>query len=208
MALTRYTIVLASDIGSEPNDLDSGSLFSRINKVRSNHALAAQQAGNAEAYHNLATPYNTSQVQNSQSLNPDFISVLKSMFTDLKDKSPYISTDYGTAINVPSRGSYVSFEDIDKCTTALTNLESVVATNNAYYASGFNAGNYGFNGGFNSGNYGFNSGNYGFNSSFNSGNYGFNSSFNGAHDNSHNGSNFCGAFNPSESGWCRSQGFR
>lgn len=42
MALTRYTIVLASDIGSEPNDLDSGSLFSRINKVRNNHALAAQ----------------------------------------------------------------------------------------------------------------------------------------------------------------------
>ena len=208
MALTRYTIVLASDIGSEPNDLDSGSLFSRINKVRSNHALAAQQAGNAEAYHNLAKPYNTSQVEQSQRLNPDFISVLKSMFTDLKDKSPYISTDYGTAINVPSRGSYVSFEDIDKCTTALTTLESVVATNNAYYASGFNAGNYGFNGGFNSGNYGFNSGNYGFNSSFNSGNYGFNSSFNGAHDNSHNGSNFCGAFNPSESGWCRSQGFR
>lgn len=201
MALTRYTIVLASDIGSEPNDLDSGSLFSRINKVRSNHALAAQQAGNAEAYHNLAKPYNTSQVEQSQRLNPDFISVLKSMFTDLKDKSPYISTDYGTAINVPSRGSYVSFEDIDKCTTALTTLESVVATNNAYYASGFNAGNYGFNGGFNSGN-------YGFNSSFNSGNYGFNSSFNGAHDNSHNGSNFCGAFNPSESGWCRSQGFR
>lgn len=208
MALTRYTIVLASDIGSEPNDLDSGSLFSRINKVRSNHALAAQQAGNAEAYNNLATPYNTNQVEQSQRLNPDFISVLKSMFTDLKDKSPYISTDYGTAINVPSRGSYVSFEDMDKCTTALTNLESVVATNNAYYASGFNAGNYGFNGGFNSGNYGFNSGNYGFNSSFNSGNYGFNSSFNGAHDNSHNGSNFCGAFNPSESGWCRSQGFR
>ena len=201
MALTRYTIVLASDIGSEPNDLDSGSLFSRINKVRSNHALAAQQAGNAEAYHNLATPYNTNQVEQSQRLNPGFISVLKSMFTDLKDKSPYISTDYGTAINVPSRGSYVSFEDIDKCTTALTTLESVVATNNAYYASGFNAGNYGFNGGFNSGN-------YGFNSSFNSGNYGFNSSFNGAHDNSHNGSNFCGAFNPSESGWCRSQGFR
>ena len=208
MALTRYTIVLASDIGSEPNDLDSGSLFSRINKVRSNHALAAQQAGNAEAYHNLAKPYNTSQVEQSQRLNPGFISVLKSMFTDLKDKSPYISTDYGTAINVPSRGNYVSFEDMDKCTTALTNLESVVATNNAYYASGFNAGNYGFNGGFNSGNYGFNSGNYGFNSSFNSGNYGFNSSFNGAHDNSHNGSNFCGAFNPSESGWCRSQGFR
>ena len=208
MALTRYTIVLASDIGNEPNDLDSGSLFSRINKVRSNHALAAQQAGNAEAYNNLATPYNTNQVEQSQRLNPDFISVLKSMFTDLKDKSPYISTDYGTAINVPSRGSYVSFEDMDKCTTALTNLESVVATNNAYYASGFNAGNYGFNGGFNSGNYGFNSGNYGFNSSFNSGNYGFNSSFNGAHDNSHNGSNFCGAFNPSESGWCRSQGFR
>lgn len=208
MALTRYTIVLASDIGSEPNDLDSGSLFSRINKVRSNHALAAQQAGNAEAYNNLATPYNTNQVEQSQRLNPDFISVLKSMFTDLKDKSPYISTDYGTAINVPSRGSYVSFEDMDKCTTALTNLESVVATNNAYYASGFNAGNYGFNGGFNSGNYGFNSGNYGFNSSFNSGNYGFNSSFNGAHDNSHNGSNFCGDFNPSKSGWCRSQGFR
>lgn len=201
MALTRYTIVLASDIGSEPNDLDSGSLFSRINKVRSNHALAAQQAGNAEAYNNLATPYNTNQVEQSQRLNPDFISVLKSMFTDLKDKSPYISTDYGTAINVPSRGSYVSFEDMDKCTTALTNLESVVATNNAYYASGFNAGNYGFNGGFNSGN-------YGFNSSFNSGNYGFNSSFNGAHDNSHNGSNFCGDFNPSKSGWCRSQGFR
>ena len=208
MALTRYTIVLASDIGNEPNDLDSGSLFSRINKVRSNHALAAQQAGNASAYHNLAAPYNTNQVEQSQRLNPDFISVLKSMFTDLKDKSPYISTDYGTAINVPSRGSYVSYEDMDKCTTALTNLESVVATNNAYYASGFNAGNYGFNGGFNSGNYGFNSGNYGFNSSFNSGNYGFNSSFNGAHDNSHNGSNFCGAFNPSESGWCRSQGFR
>ena len=208
MALTRYTIVLASDIGSEPDDLDSGSLFSRINKVRSNHALAAQQAGNAEAYHNLAKPYNTSQVEQSQRLNPDFISVLKSMFTDLKDKSPYISTDYGTAINVPSRGSYVSFEDMDKCTTALTTLESVVATNNAYYASGFNAGNYGFNGGFNSGNYGFNSGNYGFNSSFNSGNYGFNSSFNGAHDGTHNGTNFCGAFNPSESGWCRSQGFR
>lgn len=201
MALTRYTIVLASDIGSEPNDLDSGSLFSRINKVRSNHALAAQQAGNTLAYNNLATPYNTSQVQKSQSLNPGFISVLKSMFTDLKDKSPYISTDYGTAINVPSRGSYVSFEDIDKCNTALTNLESVVATNNAYYASGFNAGNYGFNGGFNSGN-------YGFNSSFNSGNYGFNSSFNGAHDGAHNGTNFCGAFNPSHSGWCRSQGFR
>lgn len=201
MALTRYTIVLASDIGNEPNDLDSGSLFSRINKVRNNHALAAQQAGNAWAYNNLATPYNTSQVQKSQSLNPGFISVLKSMFTDLKDKSPYISTDYGTAINVPSRGSYVSFEDIDKCTTALTNLESVVATNNAYYASGFNAGNYGFNGGFNSGN-------YGFNSSFNSGNYSFNSSFNGAHDGGHNGSNFCGDFNPSRSGWCRSQGFR
>lgn len=201
MALTRYTIVLASDIGSEPNDLDSGSLFSRINKVRSNHALAAQQAGNAWAYNNLATPYNTSQVQKSQSLNPGFISALKSMFTDLKDKSPYINTDYGTAINVPSRGSYVSFEDIDKCTTALTNLESVVATNNAYYASGFNAGNYGFNGGFNSGN-------YGFNSSFNSGNYSFNGSFNGAHDSGHNGSNFCGDFNPSRSGWCRSQGFR
>ena len=201
MALTRYTIVLASDIGSEPNDLDSGSLFSRINKVRSNHALAAQQAGNAEAYHKLAKPYNTSQVEQSQRLNPGFISVLKSMFTDLKDKSPYISTDYGTAINVPSRGSYVSFEDIDKCNTALTNLESVVATNNAYYASGFNAGNYGFNGGYDSGN-------YGFNSSFNSGNYSFNSSFNGAHDTAHNGSNFCGAFNPAESGWCRSQGFR
>lgn len=201
MALTRYTIVLASDIGSEPNDLDSGSLFSRINKVRNNHALAAQQAGNAWAYNNLATPYNTSQVQKSQSLNPGFISVLKSMFTDLNDKSPYISTDYGTAINVPSRGSYVSFEDIDKCTTALTNLESVVATNNAYYASGFNAGNYGFNGGFNSGN-------YGFNSSFNSGNYSFNGSFNGVHDSAHNGSNFCGDFNPSKSGWCRSQGFR
>lgn len=201
MALTRYTIVLASDIGSESNDLNSGSLFSRINKVRSNHALAAQQAGNAWAYNNLSTPYNTSQVQKSQSLNPGFISVLKSMFTDLKDKSPYISTDYGTAINVPSRGSYVSFEDIDKCTAALTNLESVVATNNAYYASGFNAGNYGFNGGFNSGN-------YGFNSSFNSGNYSFNGSFNGAHDSGHNGSNFCGDFNPSKSGWCRSQGFR
>ena len=201
MALTRYTIVLASDIGNEPNDLDSGSLFSRINKVRSNHALAAQQAGNTEAYNNLATPYNTNQVEQSQRLNPGFISVLKSMFTDLKDKSPYISTDYGTAINVPSRGSYVSFEDIDKCNTALTNLESVVATNNAYYASGFNAGNYGFNGGYDSGN-------YGFNSSFNSGNYSFNSSFNGAHDTAHNGSNFCGAFNPAESGWCRSQGFR
>lgn len=190
MALTRYTIVLASDIGNQNNDLDSGSLFSRINKVRSNHALAAQQAGNAWAYNNLATPYNTSQVQKSQSLNPGFISVLKSMFTDLKDKSPYINTDYGTAINVPSRGSYVSFENIDKCDTALTNLESVVATNNAYYASGFNAGNYGFNGG------------------FNSGNYGFNSSFNGSHDSSHNGSNFCGDFNPAHSGWCRSQGFR
>lgn len=201
MALTRYTIVLASDIGNEPNDLDSGSLFSRINKVRSNHALAAQQAGNTEAYNNLATPYNTNQVEQSQRLNPGFISVLKSMFTDLKDKSPYISTDYGTAINVPSRGSYVSFEDIDKCNTALTNLESVVANNNAYYASGFNAGNYGFNGGYDSGN-------YGFNSSFNSGNYSFNSSFNGAHDTAHNGSNFCGAFNPAESGWCRSQGFR
>lgn len=83
MALTRYTIVLASDIGNEPNDLDSGSLFSRINKVRSNHALAAQQAGNASAYHNLAAPYNTNQVEQSQRLNPDFISVLKSMFTDL-----------------------------------------------------------------------------------------------------------------------------
>ena len=62
MALEQYTIILASDIGNIAEDTTGCSLFSRVNKVRQNHAAVALQAGNTTAYNALNPHYNTTSL--------------------------------------------------------------------------------------------------------------------------------------------------
>lgn len=213
MALEQYTIILASDIGNVAEDTTGGSLFSRVNKVRQNHAEVALQAGNKTAYNALNPHYNTNVVTEGNTITPDLFEAMKTIMTHLYNNSPYITTDYGTGIITPAVGTPINLSSLDVLSTAVENVEAVVAQNTAWYSSGYYASNYGYRGSYRSGNYsydgGYNSGNYSYDgSSYNSGNYGYNGSYRGSYNGSYNGSRFCGTYSSGDSGYCRSAGFR
>ena len=196
MALERYPIILASDIGNIAEDTTGGSLFSRVNKVRQNHAAVALQAGNTTAYNALNPHYNTNVVTEGNTITPDLFEAMKTIMTHLYNNSPYINTDYGTGIITPAVGTPINLTSLDVLGTAVTNVEGVVAQNTAWYSSGYNGS--GYNGS------GHRSGNYSYDGS------GYNGSgYNGSgHNGSYNGSRFCGSYDSSRPGSCRGAGFR
>lgn len=197
MALEQYTIILASDIGNVAEDTTGGSLFSRVNKVRQNHADVALQAGNTTAYNALNPHYNTNVVTEGNTITPDLFEAMKTIMTHLYNNSPYITTDYGTGIITPAVGTPINLTSLDVLRTAVTNVEGVVAQNTAWYSSGYYASNYGYRGSYDSGNYSYDG------SSYNG------SGYNGSgHHGSYNGSRFCGTYSSGDSGYCRSAGFR
>ena len=197
MALEQYTIILASDIGNVAEDTTGGSLFSRVNKVRQNHAAVALQAGNTTAYNALNPHYNTNVVTEGNTITPDLFEAMKTIMTHLYNNSPYINTDYGTGIITPAVGTPINLTSLDVLRTAVTNVEGVVAQNTAWYSSGYYASNYGYRGSYDG-------------SSYDSGNYSYDgSSYNGSgYNGSYNGSRFCGSYDSSRPGSCRGAGFR
>lgn len=196
MSITKGNLLTPSDIGNIDNDISSKSLFARINYVRSVHAAVAQQGGNTTAYNALAASYDTSQVSSGAKVDSTFISNIKTQLNHLYTNSPWITTDYGAGIVIPTKGNLIYPSDLSVVETSIRNVEGITASNTAYYASGYHAGNYGYNG-----------------SSYHSGNYGFNGSsyngsgHNGSHNGSYNGSRFCGSYSSSRSGFCRYSGF-
>lgn len=202
MALEQYTIILASDIGNIAEDTTGGSLFSRVNKVRQNHAAVALQAGNTTAYNALNPHYNTNVVTEGNTITPDLFEAMKTIMTHLYNNSPYINTDYGTGIITPAVGTPINLASLDILGTAVENVESVVAKNTAWYSSGYYASNYGYRGSYDGSSY--DSGNYSYNGSSYNG-----SGYNGSgHRGSYNSSRFCGTYDSSDRGYCRSAGFR
>lgn len=197
MALEQYTIILASDIGNVAEDTTGGSLFSRVNKVRQNHAAVALQAGNTNAYNALNPHYNTNVVTEGNTITPDLFEAMKTIMTHLYTNSPYITTDYGTGIITPTVGTPINLSSLDVLSTAVENAEAVVAKNTAWYSSGYYASNYGYRGSYDSGNYSYDG------SSYNGSGYN-GSGYNG----SYNGSRFCGSYSSSRPGSCRGAGFR
>ena len=197
MALEQYTIILASDIGNVAEDTTGGSLFSRVNKVRQNHAAVALQAGNTTAYNALNPHYNTNVVTEGNTITPDLFEAMKTIMTHLYNNSPYINTDYGTGIITPAVGTPINLTSLDVLRTAVTNVEGVVAQNTAWYSSGYYASNYGYRGSYDSGNYSYDG------SSYNGSGYN-GSGYNG----SYNGSRFCGTYSSGVRGYCRGAGFR
>ena len=209
MALEQYTIILASDIGNVAEDTTGGSLFSRVNKVRQNHAAVALQAGNTTAYNALNPHYNTNVVTEGNTITPDLFEAMKTIMTHLYNNSPYITTDYGTGIITPAVGTPINLTSLDVLRTAVTNVEGVVAQNTAWYSSGYYASNYGYRGSYDSGNYSYDG------TSYDSGNYSYDgSSYNGSgyngsgYNGSYNGSRFCGTYSSGDRGYCRGAGFR
>ena len=202
MALEQYTIILASDIGNIAEDTTGGRLFSRVNKVRQNHAAVALQAGNTTAYNALNPHYNTNVVTEGNTITPDLFEAMKTIMTHLYNNSPYINTNYGTGIITPAVGTPINLASLDILSTAVENVEGVVAQNTAWYSSGYYASNYGYRGSYDGSSY--DSGNYSHNgSSYNGSGYngsGYNGSF--------NGSRFCGTYDSGDRGYCRSAGFR
>lgn len=197
MALEQYTIILASDIGNVAEDTTGGSLFSRVNKVRQNHADVALQAGNNTAYNALNPHYNTNVVTKGNTITPDLFEAMKTIMTHLYTNSPYITTDYGTGIITPTVGTPINLSSLDVLSNAVANVEAVVAQNTAWYSSGYYASNYGYRGSYDSGNYSYDG------SSYNGSGYN-GSGYNG----SYNGSRFCGSYSSSRPGSCRGAGFR
>lgn len=202
MALEQYTIILASDIGNIAEDTTGGSLFSRVNKVRQNHAAVALQAGNTPAYNALNPHYNTNVVTEGNTITPDLFETMKTIMTHLYNNSPYINTDYGTGIITPAVGTPINLASLDILGTAVENVEGVVAQNTAWYSSGYYASNYGYRGSYDGSSY--DSGNYGYHGSSYNG-----SGYNGSgHRGSYNSSRFCGTYDSSDKGYCRGAGFR
>ena len=205
MALEQYTIILASDIGNVAEDTTGGSLFSRVNKVRQNHAEVALQAGNTTAYNALNPHYNTNVVTEGNTITPDLFAAMKTIMTHLYNNSPYITTDYGTGIITPAVGTPINLTSLDVLRTAVTNVEGVVAQNTAWYSSGYYASNYGYRGSYDSGNYSYDGSSYngsGYNGS------GHRSSYNGSHRGSYHSSRFCGSYNSTDRGYCRTVNYR
>ena len=202
MALEQYTIILASDIGNVAEDTTGGSLFSRVNKVRQNHAAVALQAGNTTAYNALNPHYNTNVVTEGNTITPDLFEAMKTIMTHLYNNSPYITTDYGTGIITPAVGTPINLTSLDVLGTAVTNVEGVVAQNTAWYSSGYYASNYGYRGSYDGSSY--DSGNYSYDGSSYNG-----SGYNGSgHNGSYHSYRFCGTYRSTDRGYCRSAGFR
>lgn len=159
---------------------DVNSLFSRLNQIRIEHNNAYQPSDVQEA---LGQEFNTAPaVIGSVAAADDTIPLMKQYINTLR-KSVFltaITDEQVDSITVPNVGDLLKYEEYGEADQLVALIESYPSTYTTNF-SGFNSGNFGFNGS-DFRNFSFHSGNFRFNGSdfrnfsFHSGNFRFNGS--------------------------------
>lgn len=158
---------------------DVNSLFSRLNQIRIEHNNAYQSSDVQEA---LGQEFNTAPAVTGASTADDTIPLMKQYINTLR-KSVFltaITDEQVDSITVPNVGDLIKYEEYGEADQLITLIETYPSTYTTNF-SGFNSGNFGFNGS-DFRNFSFHSGNFRFNGSdfrnfsFHSGNFRFNGS--------------------------------
>lgn len=157
---------------------DVNSLFSRLNQIRIEHNNSYQSS---EVQQELSQEFNTTPAEiGAAAAAADSISLMKQYVNTLR-KSVFltaITDEQVDNITVPNAGDLLKYEEYGEADQLVALIESYPSTYTTNF-SGFNSGNFGFNGS-DFRNFSFHSGNFSFNGSdfrnfsFHSGNFRFN----------------------------------